>query len=218
MKFLNHPAGRVLTVVLILEAFAYYAIASRSELVPPVAPLSTFPMASNGWLCAREVPIEKEIQDLLKADDTISRIYVSPSRRESASLFMAFFKTQRYGQSPHSPKNCLPANGWDEVMSGTVPITVPDWNGPIVANRYVVAHGDDKDVVIYWYQSHNRIVASEYAARVWLVLDSIHYRRSDTSIVRVITRIENNDMEHATQVGVQFVQSIFPDILKHLPA
>jgi EpsI family protein len=218
VKFLNHPAARVLTVVIVLQAFAYYAIASRSELVPPMAPLSTFPLASQGWQCVRQEELDKDIQELLKADDTISRIYVSPSKRESASLFMAFFKTQRYGQSPHSPKNCLPGNGWDEVSSGTLAITVPDWNGPIKANQYVVAHGEDKDMVIYWYQSHNRIVASEYAARFWLVLDAMRYRRSDTSIVRVITRIENNDYEHATQLGVGFIQAIFPDILKHLPA
>ena len=218
MKFLNHPAARVLTVVLVLEACAFYAIASRNEIVPPIPPLSTFPLNSNGWLCVRQDQIEQDILDLLKADDTMSRLYVSPSRKEVATLFMAFFKSQRYGQSPHSPKNCLPGNGWDEIESGTIPISVPQWNGPIVANRYVVAHGEDKDVVIYWYQSHNRIIANEYAARGLLVLDAIRYRRSDTSIVRVITRIQNDDLDHATRLGVEFVQAIFPDVLKHLPA
>lgn len=217
MKFLKHPAARVLTVVLILEACAYYAIASRSELVPPVPPLSTFPFNSSGWQCIREDQIEKDVLDLLKADDTLSRVYVSPSKKEVATLFIAFFKTQRYGQAPHSPKNCLPGAGWDEVESGTIPVTVPEWNGPIVANRYVVAKGTDKDVVIYWYQSHNRVVANEYAARGWLVLDSIRYRRSDTSIVRVTTRIENSDLEGATQVDMQFIRAVFPDVLKHLP-
>jgi EpsI family protein len=218
VKFLNHPAARVLTLVLILETCAYYTIATRSEVVPPIAPLSSFPLSSGQWQCVREDQLEKEIQDLLKADDTVSRVYVNPLKKESASLFIAFFKTQRYGQAPHSPKNCLPGNGWDEIASGAIPISVPEWNGPMVANRYVVAHGEDKDVVIYWYQSHNRIVASEYAARFWLVLDAMRYNRSDTSIVRVITRIENNDIDAATQRGVEFVQSIFPDVLKHLPA
>lgn len=217
MKFLSHPAAKVLTVVLVLEGCAYYAVASRSELVPPMPPLSTFPLTSQGWQCVREEQLDKDVQELLKADDTISRVYVNPSKRESATLFIAFFKTQRYGQAPHSPKNCLPGNGWDEVESGTVPITVPEWNGPFIANRYVVAHGEDKDVVIYWYQSHNRIVASEYSARAWLVLDAMRYRRSDTSIVRVVTRIQNNDFDKATELGVEFVQALFPDILKHLP-
>ena len=32
-----------------MQAGAYYAVAMRSEITPAVAPLSTFPTASNGW-------------------------------------------------------------------------------------------------------------------------------------------------------------------------
>jgi hypothetical protein len=32
-----------------------------------------------------------------------------------------------------------------------------------------------------------------------------------------MTRIENNDFDGATDLGVQFIQAVFPDILHHLP-
>ena len=51
--------------------------------------------------------------DVLRADDTLNRIY--RLRAASSYLFIAYFKTQRYGQSPHSPKNCLPGSGWEPV-------------------------------------------------------------------------------------------------------
>ena len=209
--------ARVLTAVLLIEATAFYAIASRSERVPLVPPLSLFPSALSGWAMARDLPLEKNIQEALKADDTLNRVYVNPSGTDYAFLFIAYFKTQRYGQTPHSPKNCLPGAGWEPVETGRQTIDVPNWSAPIVTNRYVVEHGDEKSVVLYWYQTHNRIIASEYWAKFWLVVDSVRYRRSDTSLVKIVVPVRDNNIGAATHTGVQFIQALFPSLLRQLP-
>jgi len=218
MSFPRNRHAWVLTAVLLLEGTAFYAIASRAERAPLVSPLGSFPRTLNGWTVTRDVPLEKEIQDVLKADDTLNRVYVSPSQTDYAFLFIAYFRTQRYGQAPHSPKNCLPGSGWEPVETGRQTIDVPGWVGPIVTNRYVVEHGDDKSVVLYWYQTHNRIIASEYWAKFWLVVDSIRYRRSDTSLVKIVVPVHDNDIGAATAVGVQFIQAMFPSVLKQFPS
>jgi EpsI family protein len=218
MSFPGNPCARVLTAVLLIEATAFYAIASRSERAPLVSPLSLFPSAFGGWTMARDAPIEKEVQDVLKADDTLNRVYVNPSRTGFAFLFIAYFKTQRYGQAPHSPKNCLPGAGWEPVETGRETIVVPGWGTPIVTNRYVVEHGDEKSVVLYWYQTHNRIIASEYWAKFWLVADSIRYRRSDTALVKIVVPVHDNNIRAATAMGVQCIQALFPNLLKQLPS
>ncbi len=89
---------------------------------------------------------------------------------------------------------------------------------PIRINRYVVSHGEDKSVVLYWYQSERRVIASEFAAKFWLVMDSIRYHRSDTALVRVTVSVANNDTEGATRTGVAFVQTLFPALKQYLPA
>ena len=218
MSFPGNRYARVLTAVLLLQATAFYAIASRSERVPLVSPLSLFPPAFGGWAMARDVPVEKEIQDILKADDTLNRVYVNPSRTGYAYLFIAYFRTQRYGQTPHSPKNCLPGSGWDPVETGRQTIGVSGWTGPIVTNRYVVEHGDDRSVVLYWYQTHNRIVASEYLAKLWLVVDAIRYHRSDTSLVKIVVPVRDDNIGAATAMGIQMIQAMFPSLLKQLPS
>jgi hypothetical protein len=86
-----------------------------------------------------------------------------------------------------------------------------------VTNKYVVAHGNDKSVTLYWYQSHNRVIASEYSAKFWLVADAIRYNRSDTAIVKVVLPVRGNDVDGATRTGIEFVQALFPDVLKQLP-
>jgi EpsI family protein len=114
-------------------------------------------------------------------------------------LFIAFFKTQRYGQAPHSPKNCLPGNGYEPIESGPITVAVPGRAEPIRINRYLTARGDEKSVTLYWYQSHDRVIAGEFAAKFWLIADSIRYHRSDTSLVKIVVPVRDGDADAATR-------------------
>jgi EpsI family protein len=218
MSFLRDKHALLLTVVLLLQAAVYYAASSRREIIPNVAPLATFPSALGDWHMIAEYPLTDDTQRVLRADDTLNREYLNVSQAKRASLWIAYYKTQRYGQTPHSPKACLPGEGWEPIENTTIPIVVPFHREPIVANKYVVVGSDaSKEVVVYWFQSHNRVVASEYAARFWLVLDSMRYHRSDTSLVRVVVRVENDGTDAATRTAMGFVQALFPDLLRQLP-
>jgi EpsI family protein len=216
VNFLKNKYAGAVTLVLLLQGVTYYAVAARKEATPNVGPLSSFPLVVDQWQTVREIPLEKEVQDVLKADDSLNREYRNASVANSAWLFVAFFKTQRYGQAPHSPKNCLPGSGWEPTENTDIAIQVPDWPAPIVTNKYVVSHGAEKSVVLYWYQSHNRVIASEYWAKFWLVADSIRYRRSDTALVRVVVPVMNDDTSTATKTGIAFIQSLFPKLLTQL--
>jgi EpsI family protein len=217
MDLMHNKVVRALVLLLLFQAAAYYALAFRAETVPPVAPLITFPEQLGTWHMVKDLPVEKEVMDLLRADDTLSRIYVDPSRGESY-LWIAYFKTQRYGQSPHSPKNCLPGSGWEPIAgaSGYMNVRVPGWDTPITINRYVVQHGDERSVSLYWYQSHGRVIAAEFSAKFWAIADSIHYRRSDTALIRVSVPVRDN-VQAATETGIDFVDSVFPAIVRQLP-
>jgi EpsI family protein len=215
MSFWSSKYTRVLLLVLLLQTVAFYAVAFRPETVPPVAPLITFPEQLGAWRMAKDMPVEKDVQDVLRADDTLSRIYLSP-QNEVSYLWIAYFKTQRYGQSPHSPKNCLPGSGWEPVEDAKMTIRVPAWDTPITINRYVVQHGDDRSVSLYWYQSHGRVIAGEMAARFWLVADSIRYRRSDTTLVRITVPVRDS-VRQAVDTGIKFAQSAFPVVVRQLP-
>jgi len=206
-----------LSALLFLQGGIYYGVAMRPETIPLVAPLADFPTQTGTWHMVKDVPIEKEVADILRADDTLNRIYASADNSRAAFLFVAFFKTQRSGQAPHSPKNCLPGSGWESVESEPLSITVPGREQPIVTNRYVVAKGNDKSVVLYWYQSRNRIIAGEFEAKFWLIADSIKFHRSDSSLVKVVVPVNGTDTEGATKGAVEFVQSVFPALAHQLP-
>ena len=135
---------------------------------------------------------EEVRRDVLRADDYLTRIYAD-SRGNTVNLFVAFFRSQRAGQTPHSPKNCLPGSGWIWCVSDTIPVSIRRPAAqPIQVNRYVVSKGDDKAVVLYWYQSRDRVVASEYQAAAFTAWDALRYNRTDTALIRVVIPIAHN--------------------------
>jgi EpsI family protein len=213
---LTNKYARVLALVLIVQGGLFYAVAMRSEQVPNVAPLSTFPREFDIWRLYRESQIEPEVLDILKADDTLSRLYVNGTGK-AAYLFIAFFKTQREGQAPHSPKNCLPGAGFEPIESFPIEIKVPGRTEPIRVNRFLTARGEEKSVTLYWYQSRNRVIAGEFAAKFWLIADSIRYHRSDCSLVRVVVPVVNDDSASASKTAIEFAQAVYPSLTHQLP-
>ena len=110
--FVNSKYALVLTLVLVLQGAIFYSI-SGGDAVPLKVPLSAFPAQIGGWKLAQEGVIEKEIQEVLRADDTLQRVYAEGGQDATAGLFIAYFETQRTGRSPHSPRNCLAGAGWN---------------------------------------------------------------------------------------------------------
>jgi EpsI family protein len=214
---LQTKSARIPTAVLLLQAAAFYGF-SRSEKTPAHRPLDEFSLDSTNWTLLQNVDIDKETLDILKADDLLSRVYQDKSTGKMATLFVAYFSTQRTGKTPHSPKNCLPGSGWSPSQSGMIDIRVPGESEPIRVNRYIVSRGDNQSAVLYWYQSHNRVIASEYTAKIFTVTDSIRYNRSDTSLVRVIVPVEDGNAQGAVDTAVEFVQVMFEPLKEYLPA
>ena len=215
--FLRSNAARILTAVLLAQAAFVYGF-SRNEVIPQNRPLSEVPRQFAAWTLQQEGVVEKEVQDVLKADELLTRTYVNQEKQIGAHLFVAYFRSQRTGQAPHSPKNCLPGSGWVPSLQDTVHINVPGRPDAIEANRYVVGKGDQKSLVLYWYQSRDRVVASEYTAKFYVVADALRYNRTDTALVRVILPIVDNDIERSQKAAIDFVQSFYVPLRQHFPA
>ncbi len=215
-NFLKSTPARVVTVLLIAQAALLYS-SIRPEAVPPGKPLADFPKQLGEWQSLREGVVEPEVMAVLQADDVLTRIYGNTATGQQADLYIAAFRSQRNGKAPHSPKNCLPGNGWMQVDSAE--IRIDDGAGAIIpVNRYIIQHGDDRSLVLYWYQSRDRAVAGEFKAKFWVIADAIRYNRTDTALIRVIVPIPGKDVDTAQQTAIHFVQATFPTIRRFLPS
>ncbi|MEO8050628.1 MAG: exosortase C-terminal domain/associated protein EpsI [Acidobacteriota bacterium] len=202
------------TILIVLQGALIYS-AVRPESAPSGRPLAQFPVALGSWTLVQEGVIDADTQAVLKADDLLNRFYSANGL--GANLFIAAFRSQRNGKAPHSPKNCLPGSGWTPLDSSQVSIDVGA-KLPIQVNRYVVAHGDERSLVLYWYQSRDRAIASEYTAKFWVVVDAMRLNRTDTALVRVVVPIVNRDETAAERSAEDFVRSFYSSLRQYLPA
>ncbi len=202
----------VATLVLLVQAGVFYS-ASHGDALPLPAPLAAFPANLGSFQLAREGAVEPETIAILRADDLLLRWYSGP--QGAANLFVAYFQTQRTGQSPHSPKNCLPGDGYQPSESGEVAIEA---GGEMIhVNRYLVSRGDETSLVLYWYQTSGRVVADEFAAKFYLISDSITKHRSNTSLVRVVVPVSGGRVAEADKTATAFVSEVYPAVRAFLP-
>jgi len=203
--FLRSKPVMVVTAVLVTEIALFHGVPTQ-EYVPTPPPLEQFAAEVGSWRMVRQTKIDSATEDLLRADDTLSRQYAGPG---DVDLFVAFFKSQRAGVTPHSPKACLPGNGWTEESSRIISVRVPGEAAPIPMNRYIVTHDEQRSLVLYWYQSAHRVVANEYLAKFALIIDSLQYRRSDEALIRVIVPIGGQAEAGGEERAIQFIQTIY---------
>jgi EpsI family protein len=88
-------------------------------------------------------------------------------------------------------------------------------------NNVVIEKGLDRQVVMYWYQSHGRVVASEYWGKIYLVTDAVRYARTDGALVRVVVPIRGSDADAnaaAEKTATEFTKTLFTQLDRYLPS
>lgn len=198
-----------LMLVGLLAATMLLHLVSYSESVPPSRSLEKFPMLLGSWH-GREVSIDEEMVKALNVDDYLNRTYTDPaSPATPIFLYVGYYRSQRTEEGIHSPKNCLPGSGWEPLTNTRLQLPLPN-GGAAPVNLYVIQKGLDRELVVYWYQSNGRIIASEYSAKFHLALDAARYHRTDAALVRVVTPIRQDTQTAYDRVTAFAEQTVVP--------
>src|SRR5229473_1057843 len=205
----------MLATALVLQAH------SRSEYFPPRASLSSLPLQINGWTGTDSV-LDQQTLDILGPGEFLVRDYQNagaqqPQPEPWINLYIAYFPTQKAGDTIHSPNHCLPGAGWVPTSREKIQIERPDGSSFSV-NRYVVSKAGERQLVLYWFQAHGREVASEYQAKYYLVSDSVRMNRSDGGLVRLMTPMLDGESPDAAQARLMKLGSQFlPELDNYIP-
>jgi len=206
----------ILTVLLLAGTALFLRSRGQAESLPPRQPLDSFPLQVGAWE-GKDLAISEETRLVLGDGEFLQRIYGRNSQEPYIDLFIAYFPTQRTGSTMHSPQNCLPGSGWTPLEKSQLPLAQPNGRSVIV-NRYVIAKGLNHELVLYWYQAHGRVVASEYWAKFYLVADSIRMNRSDGALVRLLTPLLPGESVDSGQARVlEFARAMTPTLESYVP-
>ena len=212
----------VVVAAILLIAASGMGVLARTEAVGLRQPLSTLALEIGLWKGQDLPAFDAPLLESLRVDEYVNRVYVSRDR-PWVGLYVGYYRTQRHGQTVHSPLNCMPGAGWQPVERGRVSIAGPPGGerrpGPVEINRLIIQKGLDRQLVLYWYQAHGRIVASEYWGKIYTVVDAIRLNRSDAGLVRVIVPISSRGQgadEAAERAGMEFIGALLPALSLHL--
>ncbi len=204
-----------LLLSLLLLTLGIRARLGASPMVNLTRSFDQFPAAVGPWHLTGQSVLTPGVIRVLDADDYMVRDYAAPGDRQ-AQLFVAYYRSQRAGESMHSPKNCLPGSGWQPILSDEVPLTA----GPpgAMANRYVVENSGNRALVLYWYEAQSRIIANEYFGKAYLVWDAMRTGRRDGAIIRVLVPMSAaQSVDAATGEALSLANPSLPLLRQFLP-
>jgi len=212
-------ARAFIIAAILLGGSTYLAHASRAEIVPPRLPLETLPLAIDGWRGERAPDFDAHVLSVLGADEYVNRVYRSAAG--PVGLYIGYYRSQRQGDSIHSPLNCLPGAGWQPMDTRRLALDVRSSDGTprrVELNAVVIQKDEDRQLVLYWYQSHGRVIASEYWGKFYLVADAVRLNRTDAALVRIISPIGRDEESNpATERAAAFARAVFPRLDAYLP-
>ena len=173
---------------LVATALATFAAAlatqahERTEIQPPRNAFVDFPMRLGGWAGQRSA-MGAVYLDQLKLSDYL---YATYQRRADPpiNVWVAYYDSQRKGDSTHSPASCLPGGGWE--FQTFAPYALATAEGRLTVNRAVIVHGDERELMYYWFPQRGRDITNDYLLKWYLLWDAITRDRTDGALVRII--------------------------------
>jgi EpsI family protein len=202
-----------ITAGVLLGASLILHTVSHGESIISHQPLHELPYTLANW-SGQERPLRDQVVQAVGVSDYTSRIYLSSSELP-VDLYVGYYASQRTGDTIHSPKNCLPGSGWDPIKSDYLTISIPG-GATITVNEYMIQKDQNKELVLYWYQSRGRVIASEYSGKFWMMVDAISRNRTDGSLVREVTPMNDGEVSARARL-VKFTQNIYPKIDSIIP-
>lgn len=193
VRYRNLPKPLLFSVFLLMvTAASSFTLAQREEIIPLRADFSGFPLQIGSWQGKGE-RMEQIYVDALKFDDYIMANFDNGAGK-TINFYVAYYGSQRKGESAHSPRSCLPGDGWkmtgltDKIVDGA------DVDGiPLKVNRVEIQKGDYKQLVYYWFQQRGRVITNEYLVKWYLFWDALTKNRTDGALVRLTTLVMPNE-------------------------
>lgn len=185
-----------------LNYYTYHYLA-REAVIPPRTDFDEFPLKLGDWSCEGQQDLTPAVWKTLGASDILLCDYRRPDPPGLVSVYVGYHATQIREEgggsgenSIHPPAHCLPGSGWSIIDSRTVPLPVEGLPGEAPrVKRLVIAKGQARQLVYYWYQSRGRVIAEDWQKIIYVGVDRATRGRTDGSLVRFTIPILRDEDE-----------------------
>lgn len=213
-----------LSVALMFLGFNFYTYHyfATDPVFPDRKSFEDFPDQLGEWICPKREQMGDEVLANLGVTDYLLCNFKNLESDDFVGVYVGYHASQirEEGGGPggnpiHPPAHCLPGSGWDIIDNRLVELDLPGLpQVPASVRRLIIARGDDRQLVYYWYQSRGRVVSRDWQKILYVGFDRAVRSRTDGSLVRFTVPIVRKD-EASAEASFY---SLAPPILAMLPA
>lgn len=214
----------VAALFLALQFYIYHWFASVEEH-PARTSLTSFPLAVGDWRCAKREPMEPKVVENLGVTDYLICSFQRGGSPLPVDVYVGYHRSQVSAAGGgggetriHPPAHCLPGSGWDIIRTEDRPLQIPGLpHTGAEAKRLVIAKGEARQLVYYWYQERGRVIADDWMKIVYLFWDRARQHRTDGALVRFTTPIPRGDEAVADNAVLELAEAMLPLLPAYLP-
>ncbi len=207
----------LLALVLLGSTLLLSQVIDYRQKIPIRQALDSFPLAVDSWHGTREAMPPETRKELDLSDYII--VNYQDGNGKSVNFYVAYYETQRKGESIHTPETCLPGSGW--IFTEAAPRTLPVrsyGNGSLTVNRVIMRKLDSSSLAYFWFPQRGRILTNVYQLKLFNFWDALTRQRTDGALVRVITPVFNTETLEQAESRLQgFVLRVAPLLDQYLP-
>lgn len=204
-------------MMIAIAAGVSHTVSIPSATLPARQQFADFPMALGSW---RGVParMEAEYLRMLKLDDYLLADFVTDARRP-VNFYVSYYAAQANGNSAHSPRACIPGDGWEISDFGQRELREVVVAGrSLEVNRVVIQRGDNRQLVYYWFQQGGRAITNEYMVKLRIFQDAVTRRRTDGAMVRLVAALAPGEsVESGDALLERFAVQAVPTLAGFVP-
>ena len=219
-----------------------YQFLANDEVVPPRRHFAEFPLQIGDWRCPGRDEMDPRALRILGTTDYLLCSYFEDRPASTGgpigfepepaavSVYVGYHESQVRqadggGETAiHPPEHCLPGAGWGIIDSSRLPIAFAGLprrsglrdEGPR-AKRFVIAKGDERQLVYFWYQGQGRVTSANEDVILFRFWDRATAGRTDGALVRFTTPIYRDDLDAAEGRIHRFASVMVPLLPPYVP-
>lgn len=199
-----------------LYVFRYFA---TTDIHPDRLTFATFPRMVDDWRCSDPGEMAPNVHRRLGVTDYLLCDFHETRTGDVANVYIGYHASQTRNvagesSSIHPPEHCLPGGGWDII---DMDIVTTDWLPGGEAKRAIIAKGNLRALVYFWYQSRGRVIARNHEKILYMFVDRATKNRTDGSLVRITVPVENGGEAKAEETVRSLAEGLAPLLPEYLP-
>lgn len=202
----------ILCGVFLVTCFFVYS-SNKSEVIVNKPSLMQHFQNINGYITIRNIPLDDSAYAMLELDDYVFADYQGKNSR--INLYIGYYYRADTASASHSPLICYQSHGWKvEGMQSKHTLTAGKYT--IHYNEIITSLDEEKELVLFWYQSHDDTNTHPTRNKFDLAINSLLKNDEQHAFVRIAIPMTGTTYEQAKKTAIDFIQAFYPQFIRFI--